>query len=106
MMRSQTHCAGLLRGSDPDCACAADECEGIVADQFGRAGQFEANWIGGKGADGIELISDAKDDARGVGSVGGERCVVGQKGEFLIDSLPGKSSRDGQLALDKSVDAQ
>ncbi len=58
------------------------------------------------GADGAELVGDAEDDAGGVGSVGGERRVVGHEGEFAVDSAAGEASGDDLLALDVAVDAE
>ncbi len=68
--------------------------------------KLEADGVVGEGADGVELVCDAQDDARGVGSVGNQRDVIGQQREFLIDALAGEAARDDLLALDESIDAQ
>src|ERR1035437_872330 len=106
VVRGEAHLAGFLGGANPDGAGAADEREGIVANQLGRAGEFEPDRVAGEGADGVELVCDAKHDAGGVGSIGNERCVIGQKREFLIDTLAGEAARNDLLALDVTVDSQ
>src|ERR1700677_198765 len=93
VMAGQPRVAWLFGCSDPDCTGAAYERERIVADEFGRPREFEADGVGGKRTDRVEFIRDAKYDTRGVGSVGSESCVVGQKSEFLIDSFAGERAR-------------
>jgi len=106
VMGGEAHLAGLLSGANPDGACASDERERIVADEMGGSGEFEADGIVGEGANGVEFVGDAQDNACGIGSVGDQRGVIGQQSEFLIDALAGKTARDDLLALDVSVDAQ
>src|ERR1035441_5141426 len=65
VMGRETHLAGLLTGANPDGACAADQREGIIADEMGGAGELEADGVVGEGADGVEFVCDAQDDAGG-----------------------------------------
>ena len=48
--------------------------------------QREDDGIVGVGADGAELIGDAQDDARGVGTVGYQITIVWQQSEFPVDA--------------------
>ena len=105
-MCGEIHLAGLLAGANPEGACTSDQRKGIVADELGGAGEFEADGVGGEGADGVEFVGDAQDDAGGVGTVRDEHGVIGQQREFLIDALAGEAARDDLLALNESVDAQ
>ncbi len=98
--------AGLFFGANPDGAGAADQGEGIVADDFGGAIEGEFDGVVGEGADGAELVGDAEDDTSGVGAVGVELGVVGKKSEFLVNAAAGESFRDDLLALDVAFDAQ
>ncbi len=86
MFCGEPESAGLLACAQPDCAGSADEREGIVADQLSRAFQCKGDGIVGVGADGAELVGDAKDDAGGVGSVGVQFAIIGQQREFGVDS--------------------
>ncbi len=72
MRGGKRHFARLLLGANPDGAGAADQGEGIVADDLGGALEFELDGVVGKWADGAELIGDAQDDASGVGAVGNQ----------------------------------
>ena len=87
VMGGEAHLAWLFRSANPDGAGAANERKGIVADEFGRAGEFEADGVVGERADGVEFVRDAQHDAGGVRSICDERSVVGQQREFLIDAL-------------------
>ena len=98
--------AGLFLCANPDGAGAADEREGIVADELGRAFELEGDGIVGEGADGAELVGDAEDDAGGVGAVGDERRVVGRQREFAVDAACRRGFGDDLLAVDVAVDAQ
>ena len=102
----ESYGAGFLFGADPDGAGAADQGEGIVADDFGGAIEGELDGVVGKGVDGAEFVGDAQDDAGGVGAVGVELGVVGKNSEFLIDAATGESFGDDLLALDVAFDAQ
>src|ERR1017187_866947 len=87
VMRSEPDLTRLLGSAYPYGARTPNEREGIIADERGRPRQFESNGIFGKRPDGVEFVGDAENDARGVGSVGNQRRVVGQQREFLIDAL-------------------
>ena len=58
------------------------------------------------GADGAELVGDAKDDAGGVGSVSAEEVVVRKESKFGVDAAAGKGFGDDLFSVDESVDAQ
>lgn len=105
-MRGEADLAGLLGGANPNRALTADEREGIVADERGRAAEFETDGVCGEGADGVELVGNTEDDAGRVGPIGNELNVVRKQHEFLIDSLTGETARDDLLALNVSFDAQ
>ena len=76
--------ASHLHCPDPDCSRASDQREGIVADDFGRPGKLKSNGIVGKRLNGVELIGDAQDYARGVRAIGRQSGVVGQQGKFAV----------------------
>ena len=102
----EAHGAGLFFGADPDSAGATDQGEGIVADNFGGAIEFQFDGIVGEGADGAEFVGDAQDDASGIGAIGVEFSVVGEQSKFLVEAAAGKSFGNDLLALDVAVNAQ
>ncbi len=65
MLRGETNRARDFLGSDPDGAGTPDESEGIVADQVRGAFQGKDDGVVGVGTNGVELVGDTKDNARG-----------------------------------------
>src|ERR1035441_1467326 len=104
MVRGEPHFSRLFSSAYPDGARSSDKREGIVADQLSRARQFETDRVVCKWADRVEFIRNAQHDPRCVGTVGYERRVVRQKGEFLVHALAGQAARNDLLALDVTVD--
>ena len=96
----------MLLRTNPDGSGSSDECEGVVTDEVCGAFEPEGDGVVGEGADGSELVSDTEDDAGGVGSVGGERSVVGDEGEFSVGPAAREASGDDLLVLDVAVDAE
>ena len=106
MFRCEARYAGLLACANPDGSGAADEREGIVTDEVCRTFEREGDGIVSVGADGAELVGDAKDDAGGVGSVSAEEVVVRKESKFGVDAAAGKGFGDDLFSVDESVDAQ
>ena len=81
--------AGSFGGADPDGAGAADEGEGIVADDFAGAFESELDAICGEVAKVAVFVVDAEDNADGVGAIGDEPGFIGKKDECLIGAGTG-----------------
>lgn len=73
----KAHFPRLFSGANPDGASAANEREWIVSDKFGWAGEFESDGVVGEGADGVEFVGNAEDDAGSVGAICNECRVIG-----------------------------
>jgi hypothetical protein len=102
----KAHGARLLTGANPDGAGASNERERIVADEVGGAFEGEGDGVVGIGANCAELIGNAQDDARGVGTIGAERVVVSKQSKFAVDAASGERFGDDLFSLHESVDAQ
>src|SRR5580704_8936613 len=106
MDRLELHFPWLLLSSNPDCARAADQRKGIIADDFGWTVQFKLDRGIGKWTDVSEFIGDANDNASRVGAIGNQIGVVRHQREFRVDAFSGKLLRDHLLALDVTLDSQ
>ena len=78
MLCGEPNGARSFFGTNPDRASTTDESERVITNQLCRAVQREEDGVVGLGANGIELIGDAKDYARGVGTVGCQGAIVWQ----------------------------
>lgn len=106
MRRGQLHSARLLSRPDPDCACSANEPEGIVPNKIGWTLEREHNRIARIGADVPKLVGDPEYNASRVGAVSDQSSVVGQKTELLIETFSRVAARNHLLTADVTIDAE
>ncbi len=106
MRGGESHCAWLFFGANPDRAGASNQREGIVANDFGGAFQFELNGVVCEWPDGAKFIGHAQDHASRIGTIGVQMRVVREKSKFLVDAAAGKSFGNYLFTLQIAVNAQ